>query len=387
MTHTGRHFLQIPGPTNIPPRILSAIARQPIDHRGPEFKHFTASLLERLAALFNTTEPILIYPASGRGAWEAAIVNTLSAGDKVLICDNGHFADLWSRAASRLQLEVERLPSDWRDSVDPAAVEAHLAADTTHSIKAVALVHNETSTGVVNDVAAVRQAIDNANHPALYMVDVISSLGCMAYQHDKWGVDVTIAGAQKGLMLPPGLGFNAISQKALAATQQATLPRFFWDWHDVIKANQSGLYPVTPATTLLFGLDESLTMLFEEKLTNVFARHTRLGEATRRAVTGWGLEPYCRTPGAHSSSLTAVLLSDGSDADSLRATTLERFNLSLGTGLGKLNGKVFRIGHLGDFNELMLMGTLSGIEMAFDICDIPHERGGILAAMNMLAAG
>ena len=385
MTQSGHHFLQIPGPTNIPARILAAIARPTIDHRGPEFKQRTASRLEKLASLFKSSEPIIIYPSSGRGAWEAALVNTLSAGDKVLLCDGGHFATLWCQAAERLQLTVERLTSDWRDGVDPAAVEAHLAADKTQSIKAVALVHNETSTGVVNNVAAVRQAIDDANHSALFMVDVISSLGCMEYQHDAWGVDVTIASSQKGLMQPPGLSFNVVSHKALACTANATLPRFYWDWQAVIAANQNGSYPVTPATNLLFGLDEALAMLFEEELDRVFIRHRRHGEATRQAITNWGLDLYCRTADAYSNALTAVLVPEGESADLLRSTIYDRFNMSLGTGLGQTKDKVFRIGHLGDFNDLMLMGTLSGVEMGLDICGIPYERGGVLHAMNALA--
>lgn len=385
MPKPGRHFLQIPGPTNQPERISRALSRPVIDHRGPEFSQLTHSLLERLGPLFQTTGPIIIYPSSGRGAWEAALVNTLSPGDKVLFCDSGHFAALWSDVATKLGLEVERLRGDWRQGVDPAAVAARLAEDRAGTIRAVAMVHNETSTGVVNGVAAVRKAIDDANHDALFMVDVVSSLASMEYQHDDWGVDVTVAASQKGLMLPPGLGFNAVSAKALAATEAAQLPRSYWDWASVIRMNERGHFPYTPATTLLFGLDEALTMLEAEGLDAVFARHLRLAEAARRAVAGWGLEIYCGNPAAHSPTLTAVLMPDGHDADAFRRTVLERFNMSLGTGLGQVQGQLFRIGHLGDFNELMLCGTLCGVEMGLQLAGVPHQPGGVLRAMNFLA--
>ena len=385
MYRSGRHFLQIPGPTNLPPRIGRAISRPTIDHRGPEFKELTRSLLERLQVVFGSKEPIIIYPSSGRGAWEAALVNTLSPGDRVLFCDCGHFAALWRQVAERLGLQVELLTSDWRDGVDPGAVEARLAADTAGAIKAVAMVHNETSSGVVNDVVGVRNAIDGAHHAALLMVDVVSSLASMEYRHQDWGVDVTVAASQKGLMLPPGLGFCAVSDKAMAAGATAALPRSYWDWQSVIAANRLGTYPYTPATNLLFGLDEALNMLFEEGLPQVYARHGRLAQATRRAVKAWGLEIYCRNPGRYSSTLTAVLMPAGFDADELRQLILDRFNLSLGTGLGQVKGKLFRIGHLGDFNDLMLAGTLCGVEMGLALGRVPHNRGGVLEAMDGLA--
>ena len=344
----------------------------------------TGRLLENLQPIFQTKQPIIIYPSSGRGAWEAALVNTLSPGDTVLICATGHFATLWCAVAEKLGLQVERLENDWRLGVDPAALEARLAADRAGIIKAVALVHNETSTGVVNDVAAVRRALDGAGHGALLMVDVVSSLAVHEYQHDEWGVDVTIAASQKGLMLPPGLGFCAVSEKALAATVSARLPRAFWDWRAVLKANESGSYPYTPATNLLFGLDEALAMLLAEGMEDVWARHERFGRAARAAVVAWGLATYGRNPGGHSAALTAVEVPAGHDADQLRAVILDRFNMSLGTGLGPLKGKLFRIGHLGYFNELMLLGTLAGVEMGLRLAGIPHEAGGVTAAMAAL---
>ena len=381
----GRHFLQIPGPTNLPERLARAISRSTIDHRGPEFTQLTSSLLERLGHLFKTTSPIIIYPSSARGAWEAALVNTLSPGDSVLFCDSGHFAALWSQVATNLGLTVERLAGDWRDGVDPAAVEARLSEDSTGAIKAVAMVHNETSTGVASDVAAVRQAIDNAGHGALFMVDVVSSLASMDYQHDEWGVDVTVAGSQKGLMLPPGLGFNAISEKSIAASRQAQSLQSYWNWDAVMRFNERGVFPYTPATNLLFGLDEALNMLFEEGLENVFSRHERLAAATRAAVAGWGLDLYSRNPQAHSPTLTAVLMPDGHDADAFRLLVLERFDMSLGTGLGQVQGQLFRIGHLGDFNALMLSGTLCGIEMGLGLAGVPYEKGGVVQALDYLA--
>jgi len=382
---SGRHFLQIPGPTNLPERVARALSRSTIDHRGPEFARLTLSILARLQTIFETTEPVLIFPSSATGCWEAALVNTLSPGDKVLFCESGHFAARWTDVATRLGLTVERLQQDWRHGVDPAAVEATLAADSAGTIKAVALVHNETSTGVVNDVAAIRQAMDRVGHAALLMVDVVSSIGAMAYRHDEWGVDVTVAGSQKGLMLPPGLGFNVISKKALAATQSATLPRAYWDWQPLLTFNQRGFFPYTPATNLFYGLDEALIMLLEEGLDHVFARHQQLAAATRAAVHGWGLEIFCQEPERHSPTLTAVLMPAGHDADKLRSLILERFNLSLGTGLGDAKGKLFRIGHLGDFNALMLAGTLCGIEMGLALAKVPHNPGGILNAMESLA--
>jgi len=379
----GRHFLHIPGPTPLPERVARAISRATIDHRGPEFAQLALSILERLQIVFGTTGPIAIYPSSATGAWEAALANTLSPGDRVLFCQNGHFAALWNKVATRLGLEVIELEGEWRKPVDPTAVAAELEADP--SLKAVALVHNETSTGVLSDIGAVRRAIDQVGHSALLMVDVVSSLGAVEYHHDEWGVDITIAGSQKGLMLPPGLGFNAISQRALAAADQAQLPRSYWDWMPILDASQRGFFPYTPATNLLFGLDEALNMLFEEGLNQVFARHRRLAAATRRAADTWGLEVLCRDEAAHSPTLTALVTPQGHDADLLRQLILERFDLSLGTGLGPLQGQLFRIGHLGSINDLMLCGTLCGIEMGLELAGVPHQSGGVQAALGMLA--
>lgn len=384
-SHSGRHFLQIPGPTNVPDRILRAIERPTIDHRGPEFGTLGREVLSGLKQIFKTEAPVVIYPASGTGAWEAALVNTLSPGDKVLMFETGHFATLWRRLAERLGLEVEFVPGDWRRGVDPAAVEARLVEDRGHAIKAVCMVHNETSTGVASRVAEVRTAIDRARHPALYFVDTISSLASIDYRHDEWGVDVTVAGSQKGLMLPPGLSFNAVSEKALKASQSARLPRSYWDWADMLKANEAGYFPYTPATNLLYGLREAIVMLLEEGLDEVFARHARHGEAARRAVRAWGLEVLCVNPAEYSGSLTAVLMPAGHDADAFRKVTLERYNMSLGNGLGKVQGKVFRIGHLGDFNDLMLAGTLAGVEMGLAAAGVPHNRGGVQVAMDYLS--
>ena len=380
----GRHFLQIPGPTNVPERVLRAMARPTIDHRGPEFGRLTKGLLEGLKGVFKTSGPVIVYPASGTGAWEAALVNTLSAGDTVLMFETGQFATLWCELAGRLGLEVQLVKGDWRGGVDPQEVETILQADTARRIKAVAAVHNETSTGVTSRVAEVRKAMDRAGHPALLLVDTISSLGSIDYRHEEWGVDVTVAGSQKGLMLPPGLSFNAISAKALAASKSATLPKAYWDWQAMLAANKSGFFPFTPATNLLFGLQEALEMLREEGLDNIFARHARHAESTRRAVRAWGLEIVCKNPAEYSNSLTAVLLPAGANADEFRAVVLERFNMSLGNGLGKLAGKVFRIGHLGDFNDLMLAGTLCGVEMGLELAGIPHSKGGVAAAMGYL---
>jgi alanine-glyoxylate transaminase/serine-glyoxylate transaminase/serine-pyruvate transaminase len=381
----GRHFLQIPGPTNVPGRILRAIERPTIDHRGPAFGALCQGLLADLKTVFQTTQPVIVFPASGTGAWEAALVNTLSPGDRVLMAETGHFATLWRRLAERLGLEVDFLPGDWRRGVDPAAVEARLAADSGRQIKAVCIVHNETSTGVASRVGDVRQAIDRAGHPALFMVDTISSLASIDYRHDDWGVDVTVAGSQKGLMLPPGLSFNAVSEKALKASGEARLTRSYWAWDEMLATNDKGFFPYTPATNLLFGLREALDMLLDEGLDQVFARHARHGEATRRAVAAWGLETLCQDPREHSNSLTAVLMPDGHDADAFRAAVLERFDMSLGNGLGKVQGRVFRIGHLGDFNDLMLAGSLSGVEMGLGLAGVPHETGGVQAALDYLA--
>ena len=380
----GRHFLQIPGPSNVPDRILRAIDNPTMDHRGPAFGVMSREILQGLHGVFGCAGPVIIYPASGTGAWEAALVNTLSAGDRVLMYETGWFATLWRELAGKLGLEAEFLSGDWRHGADPAAMEARLREDREHAIKAVCVVHNETSTGVTSRVAEVRAAIDRAGHPALLMVDTISSLGSMDYRHDDWGVDVTVAGSQKGLMLPPGLSFNAISQKALAASKSARLPRAFWDWEAMLKANATGYFPYTPATNLLYGLREAIAMLEEEGMANVFARHDRLAEATRRAVRAWGLEVLCQEPQEYSSVLTAVLLPDGHDADVFRRITLEKFNMSLGNGLGKLQGRVFRIGHLGDMNELMLCGTLAGVEMGLAAAGVPHAKGGVQAAMDYL---
>ncbi len=383
---SGRHFLQIPGPTNVPERVLRAMARPTIDHRGPEFARLGLGILEGLKEVFRTSGPIVIYPSSGTGAWEAALVNTLSPGDKVLMFETGHFATLWRGMAVRLGLQVEIVAGDWRHGVDPVVVEQKLTADVRGEIQAIAVVHNETSTGVTSRIGEIRRAIDRAGHPALLLVDTISSLASIDYRHEEWGVDVTVAGSQKGLMLPPGLGFNAISKKALAASKSARLAKSYWDWGPMLAANKSGIFPYTPATNLLFGLRESLELLREEGLENVFARHARLAEATRRAVRAWGLEILCANPEEYSNSLTAVLMPAGSNADELRKLILEEFNLSLGNGLGKLQGQVFRIGHLGDFNALMLAGTLCGIEMGLALAGVPFSKGGVAAAMDCLTS-
>jgi len=378
---SGRHFLQIPGPTNVPDRVLRAIDQPTIDHRGPEFAALTKSVLSGMKRVFKTQGDVVIYPASGTGAWEAALVNTLSPGDHVLMAETGHFATLWKRLAERLGLVVKFLPGDWRHGANAASIEAKLAADAEHAIKAVCVVHNETSTGVVTDVPAMRSAIDRAAHPALYMVDTISSLASIDYRHDEWRVDVTVGGSQKGLMLPPGLSFNAISAKALAASKSAKLPRSYWDWNEMLAINASGYFPYTPATNLLYGLHEALEMLFAEGLDAVFARHARLAEATRRAVRGWGLDILCADPAEYSASLTAIVMPDGHSADALRTIILDRYDLSLGQGLGKMSGKIFRIGHLGWFNELMLCGTLCGVEMGLALCEVPHKRNGVSEAL------
>jgi alanine-glyoxylate transaminase/serine-glyoxylate transaminase/serine-pyruvate transaminase len=383
--HEGRHFLQIPGPTNVPDRVLRAMSRPTIDHRGPEFASLTLSILSRLKQVFSTTGPIVVFPSSGTGAWEAALVNTLSAGDSVLMYETGEFALLWRGVAERLGLHVEWIEGDWRHGVDPAAIADHLAVDTGERIRAVAVVHNETSTGVAGDIAGVRGAINDVGHPALLMVDTISSLASMDYRHDEWGVDVTVGGSQKGLMLPPGLGFNALSEKALEASASASLARSYWDWKPAIAANEKGFFPYTPPTNLLFGLAEALDMLFEEGLEAVFSRHARLARATREAVSAWGLENLAVLPAEYSNSLTAVVMPEGHDADELRRVILERFDMALGTGLGKVRGKVFRIGHLGHFNDLMLMGALCGVEMGLKLASVPHNQGGANAAMRILS--
>jgi alanine-glyoxylate transaminase / serine-glyoxylate transaminase / serine-pyruvate transaminase len=381
---TGRHFLQIPGPTNVPDRVLRAISYPTIDHRGPDFGRLGREVLEGMQKVFQTSGAVVVYPSSGTGAWEAALVNTLSPGDRVLMVETGQFAVLWKDVAQRFGLAVDFVPTDWRRGADPAAVEAKLAGDTGRDIKAVAIVHNETSTGVTSRIGEIRKAMDRTGHPALLLVDTISSLGSIEYRHDEWGVDVTVGCSQKGLMLPPGLGFNAISQKALEAAKTARLPRSYWEWEAMLRDNRTGFFPYTPATNLLFGLKEALQMLLEEGLPNVFARHARHAAATRRAVAAWGLETVCQHPLEHSSALTGVLMPAGHDADRLRAVILERFNLSLGTGLGKLKGRAFRIGHLGDFNDLMLAGTLCGVEMGLDLAGVPHKPAGVTAALDSL---
>jgi len=386
----GRHFLQIPGPSNVPDRVLRAIDFPTIDHRGPEFQQLGLRILETIKPIFGTTNPVIIYPASGTGAWEAALVNTLSAGDHVLMVETGHFATLWKKLAEKLGLKPEFIAGDWRHGVDCGLLESRLKEDQGRSIKAVCVVHNETSTGVLSNIAAVRRAMDAAGHPALLMVDTISSLGSTEYKHDAWGVDVTINGSQKGLMLPPGISFNAVSDKAITASKAAGLPKAYWGWEEIIAANRTGFWPTTPATNLLYGLAEALDMMFEEGLANVFARHQRHAEATRRAVRAWGLEILCKNPAEYSPILTAVVMpkkSDGAyyNADDFRRLVLERFNMSLGTGLAKLQGWVFRIGHLGDFNDLSLIGTLGGVEMGLQAAGIPHQPGGVQAAMDYLA--
>jgi len=383
----GRHFLQIPGPTNVPDRVLRAIDFPTIDHRGPEFGELGKKVLADLKRVFKSTQGnVVIYPASGTGAWEAALVNTLSPGDRVLMYETGHFATLWQKMAAKLGLEVELIAGDWRHGADPAAIEKHLRADSAKRIKAVCVVHNETSTGVTSRIADVRRAIDAAGHAALYLVDTISSLASIDYRHDEWGVDVTVAGSQKGLMLPPGLSFNCISPKALAAAKSARMPRSYWAWDEMIANGKTGYFPYTPATNMLYGLAEALKMLLDEEgLDAVFARHQRHAEATRRAVRAWGLEVYALDPREFSASLTGVLMPAGHDADRVRKVILEAFDLSLGTGLTKLGGRMFRIGHLGDFNDLMLMGTLAGVEMGLALAAVPVKKGGVDAAMDYLA--
>jgi alanine-glyoxylate transaminase/serine-glyoxylate transaminase/serine-pyruvate transaminase len=381
----GRHFLQIPGPTNVPDRILRAIAQPTIDHRGPAFARLGREVLDGLQRVFQTEGRVVIYSSSGTGAWEAAFVNTLSAGDKVLMFETGHFAVLWRDMAARLGLQVDFVAGDWRHGVDPAIVEQKLVEDRAAAIKAVAVVHNETSTGVTTRIPEIRRAIDAARHPALLLVDTISSLGSIDYRHDEWQADVSVSASQKGMMLPPGLGFNAISDKALAASASARLPRSYWDWAPMIRDNAAGFFTTTPATNVLYGLREAIQMLMDEGLVNVFARHRRFGEATRRAVAGWGLEVWCATPAEYSPALTAVVMPAGHDADIFRAIVLERFDMSLGAGLGKLKGKIFRIGHLGDFNDLMLAGTLGGVEMGLSAAGVAFKRGGVTAALDYLA--
>jgi len=382
----GRHFLHIPGPTPLPDRVLRAMDTPIIDHRGPEFARLAKKCLEGIKTIFKTTNPVIIYTATGTGAWEAALVNTMSPGDKVLMVETGQFATLWKKMAENLGLKTEFINTDWRSGVDANAVEARLREDKKHEIKAVCFLHNETSTGCLSPVTEVRKAIDKAGHPALLMVDTISSLASTDYRHDEWGVDVTVGGAQKGLMLPPGMSFNAVSNKALAANKSAKLPKSFWSWEDMLTMNKVGFFPYTPATQMLQGLSVSIEMLHEEGLDNVFARHARLAEATRRAVKAWGLETVCRDPKFHSPTLTATILPEGHNADAFRALALETFNISYGSSFGALAGRYFRIGHLGDINDTMLMGALSATEMTLSLAGVPHKKGGAQAAMDYLVS-
>ncbi|MEL7171816.1 MAG: aminotransferase class V-fold PLP-dependent enzyme [Pseudomonadota bacterium] len=381
----GRHFLQIPGPTNVPDRVLRAMDYPTIDHRSADFAEIGRKAIAGMKSVFKTEAHVIIYPASGTGAWEAALVNTLSAGDRVLMCETGHFATLWKKMADKLGLVTEFISTDWRVGADEAAIEARLRDDSAGKIKAVCVVHNETSTGCTSDIAAVRKAIDAAGHDALLMVDTISSLASIDYRHDEWGVDVTVSGSQKGLMLPPGLSFNAVSEKAMAATATAGMTRSYWDWTEMTGPNLKGFFPYTPATNLLYGLVEACDMLHEEGLDRVFARHERHAAATRAAVNAWGLEILCREPRFYSGSLTAVMMPEGHSADAFRAVVLEHFDMSLGQGLSKLSDKIFRIGHLGDFNDLTLIGTLGGVEMSLGLAGVPHAKGGVDAAMAVLA--
>jgi len=381
----GRHFLQIPGPTPVPDRILRAMDMPVIDHRGPEFGKLGRRVLDGIKTIFKCAGPVIIYPASGTGAWEAALINTLSPGDKVLMYETGHFASLWKAMATKIGLQPEFIESDWRAGADPKKIEARLRDDKAREIKAVCVVHNETSTGCVTLIPEVRRAIDAAGHPALLMVDTISSLGSIDYRHDEWGVDVTVGGSQKGLMLPPGLSFNALGEKALSVAKVSKMPKSYWGWDEMIASNKTGFFPYTPATNMLYALGEAIDMLHEEGLENVFARHDRHAEATRRAVKAWGLEILCKEPRHYSSSLTAIMMPAGHDADAYRKTALEHFDVSLGTGLSKVAGKVFRIGHLGDTNDLTIIGALAGVEMGLALAGVPHRKGGVQAAMDYFA--
>lgn len=380
----GRHFLQIPGPSPVPERIVRASSAAVIDHRGPDFADLGHSVLNGMQRIFQTQSPVVIYPSSGTGAWEACLSNLVGPGDRVLFYETGQFAALWKQMADRLQLDGEVIAGDWRTGVDANAIEDALRADTAGSFRVVCVVHHETSCGITSNIRAVRDAIDSTGHPALLLVDSISGLASVEYRHDAWGADVTISGSQKGLMLPPGLGFNALSERAIEASKQAGAPRSYWDWDDMLAANANGYFPYTPVTTLLYGLREAIAMLEEEGLDNVFARHQRLADACRAAVAHWGLETVCQNPAEHSNVLTGVMMPDGVDADAVRRIILERFDMSLGTGLGRLKGRAFRIGHLGDINELTLMGTLSGVEMGLGLADVPHCAGGLEAAMQVL---
>ncbi|OED44657.1 serine--glyoxylate aminotransferase [Chromatiales bacterium (ex Bugula neritina AB1)] len=384
MRRAGRHFLQIPGPSPVPDRILRAIDMPVIDHRGPGFADLGNRVLEGIQGVFKTRQPVIIYPSSGTGAWEAALVNTLNEGDKVLMVETGHFASLWQKLALKLGLQPEVIETDWRRGADPQSIEDALRADTGHQVKALCVVHNETSTGCTSRIADVRRAMDAAGHPALLLVDTISGLASADFRFDDWGVDVAISGSQKGLMLPPGLSFNAVSEKALQANAQSALPKSYWQWSEMIEANQRGYFPYTPSTNLLFGLAEAIDMLNEEGLENVFTRHKRHAAATREAVRAWGLQVQCVIDSEHSPVLTAVRVPEGSDADKLRSVILDECDMSLGNGLSKVQGKVFRIGHLGDINDVTLLGTLSGIEVGLHLAGVPHQTGGVQAALDFL---
>jgi alanine-glyoxylate transaminase / serine-glyoxylate transaminase / serine-pyruvate transaminase len=385
MIHSGRHFLQIPGPTNIPDRVLRAIGRPVIDHRGAEFAKLATEALEGLRSIFQTNSTLVMYPSSGTGAWEAALVNTLSPGDRVLVFETGHFSQLWGQLAQRMGFQVDCVPGSWRAGAEAGELESRLNADKGQAIKAVLVVHNETSTGVTSRIAELRRVMNRVSHSALLMVDAISSLGSMDYRHDEWEVDVTVAASQKGLMIPPGLSFNAVSRKALLANKTAKMPRSYWDWQGMLKSCETGFFPYTPATNLVYGLREALQMIHEEGLESTFRRHERHAKAVRAAVWEWGLEVVCSEPQEYSSTVTAVFTPEGCDADQLRTTILEHFDMSLGAGLGKLAGRVFRIGHLGHFNDLMLAGTLAGIEMGLRLASVPHNEGGVMAALRHLA--
>jgi alanine-glyoxylate transaminase/serine-glyoxylate transaminase/serine-pyruvate transaminase len=380
----GRHFLQIPGPTPLPDRVLRAMDTPIIDHRGPEFAKLAKRCLEGIKTIFKTTNPVIIYTATGTGAWEAALINTLNAGDRVLMVETGQFATLWKRMAENIGLKPEFIPTDWRIGADPNAIEQYLRKDTKKEIKAVCVLHNETSTGCLSPIAEVRKAIDAAVHPALLLVDTISSLASTDYRHDEWGVDVTVGGAQKGLMLPPGMSFNAVSDKALAASKNSKLPKSFWSWDDMLNMNKVGFFPYTPATQMLHGLEAGIAMLHEEGLDNVFARHDRLAEATRRAVRAWGLEIMCKDAKYYSPTITAVMLPEGHNADAFRSLALDTFNISYGASFGQYTGKYFRIGHLGDVNDGQQLGALGITEMALSLAGIPHKKGGVQAAMDYM---
>ena len=386
MRKSGRHFLQIPGPTPIPDRVLRAMDYQVLDHRGPKFQELAKRVLEKVKTVFKTTKgQVFIFPASGSGAWEAAMSNTLNAGDHVLMYETGQFATLWNQMAQRLGIVTDFIPSDWRTGVDPQKIAEKLAADKTHAIKAVCVVHHETSGGLLTDLAAIRKVIDDANHPALFMVDTVSGLGSADLRHDEWGIDVTVAGSQKGLMLPPGLAFNAVSQKAIEASKTATLPRAYWSWEDMIATNKNGFFPYTPATQILYGLDVAVDLMHEEGLENIFARHKRFGEATRAAVKAWGFENLAKDP-YHSPVMTAVMMPNGTGGDAYRKLVLDTFDMSLGAGLNKIADKIFRIGHLGDTNDLTIMGALAGVEMSFELAGISYKKGGVQAAMDVIAS-